>query len=90
MKKFTYQTQAELLDKAYLTCSELTQLVPIGRKNAYELMREIEQEMERENIPCFITRPRLVPTTFVVEKLGLDVNYIRRQAARSTKGVKEQ
>lgn len=78
-KSFTYKQQLEILSKSYLTCEDICNLLPIGKKQAYKLMQEIEKDMEADGIPNFIQRPKLVPTRYVVDKLKLDIKYIKRQ-----------
>ena len=79
MKTITYQQQINILEKAYLNCNDLQMLIPIGTKQAYKLIQEIYDEMEQLKIPFFNQRQKLVPTSLVVKKLKLDVNYIKKQ-----------
>ncbi len=84
-REITYSQQAQILDKAYLSCADLLQLVPIGKKEAYQLIKEIRDEMGSKGIQLFNQRVKLVPTQYVVNKLKLNVNYIRRQARKENK-----
>ena len=84
-REITYHSQSEILDKAYLSCADLLQLVPIGKKEAYQLIKEIRDEMSGKGIQLFNQRVKLVPTQYVVDKLNLDVNYIRKQARKGSK-----
>ncbi len=89
MKKYNSADQLDILSKSYISCEDICNLVPIGTKQAYKLIKEIEQDMRNKNIPCFFTRPKLVPTKFVVEKLQIDIKYIK-QLSKLQKGKKDE
>lgn len=76
----TYKSQAEVIEKPYLSISDVRQLVPIGYHQARKIITEIRAEQERENKPTFKTKCLLAPTGEVLKRLGLSATNIRKQA----------
>lgn len=77
---YTYQEQLKILEKSYLTSSDIRKLAPMTEKQSYRVVNEILEDMESNNIPIFKCRPKLVPTKYVIEKLKIDVRHIKRMA----------
>lgn len=78
--QITYKTQAEVIEKPYLSINDVRQLVPIGYHQARQIITEIRDEQEREGKPTFRTKCLLAPTGEVLRKLGLSATQIRKQA----------
>lgn len=76
----TYKSQAEILEKPFLTIKDVRQLVPIGYHQARKIILEVRADDEKEGKPTFKTKELLAPTTEVCRKLGLNILNIRKQA----------
>lgn len=64
MKQITKERQKEILSKSYLTMADIYELLPIGRNQSNELFHQIEEEVKEDGKKLFITRPRVIPTSY--------------------------
>jgi len=58
--------------KLYVTPEDIYQIAPLTRKSTKDLVRKIVEEMEREGLPPISTKPVMVPTYRVMQRLGLN------------------
>ena len=79
----TYKSQAEILNKPYLSIADVRQLVPIGYHQARKIVNEVRAELESQGKPTFRTKQLLAPTSEVLKRLGLSATQIRKQARES-------
>lgn len=79
----TYQSQAEIIQKPYLSITDVRGLVPIGYQQARKIITEIRDDLEKEGKPTFRTKQLLAPTSEVLKRLGLNASVIRKQAKES-------
>lgn len=77
--------QAEVLSKPWLSTEDLLKILPLGITAVNNFRKQLCEEMDANNEKYFKTRPILVPTKKVIEKLDIDINYIRREASKMLK-----
>lgn len=82
-----YIEQEEILNKPWLSTNDLMVILPIGINAVNNFRKSITEEMEANNEFYFKTKPILVPTKKVIEKLNIDVALIRREANKMRKGL---
>lgn len=75
----TYEQQAEVISKAYLTIKDIRELVPVGENRAREIMRAVRAEMVKEGAPIFNYHTLIAPTDRVLKYLGLNSALIRKE-----------
>ena len=80
----TFESQAEIIKKPYLSIQDVRGLVPIGYQQARKILIEIREENEKEGKPTFKTKQLLAPTSEVLKRLGLSASNIRKQAKESS------
>lgn len=68
MKEINKLDQLSILNKAYITINDIYKVLPIGKNYASKIFREIEDELREKGKPLFITRPRVVPTEYLVKR----------------------
>lgn len=78
MKRLDKERQKEILNQTYLTITDVYELLPIGKNYASKIFRDIEAEMKQKEIPLFITRPRVVPTEFIIRRFP-ELKKIRKE-----------
>lgn len=78
MKTVTIEKQKEILNKTYITMDDVYNLLPIGKNYSAKIFKEIEADMKKKEIPCFITRPRVIPTEMLIDKFP-QLNKIRKE-----------
>lgn len=66
----------EVLKHSYISTDEIQRLAPIGKREAVKIRDSILLDMREEGMHRFATRPILVPTERVLEKLGLSAEQI--------------
>lgn len=82
-----YIEMEEVINKPWIDTNGMMTLIPAG-KNAIDKMRkEITTEMDINDEFYFKTRPKLIPTSKVIEKCHIDVALIRREANKMRKGL---
>lgn len=67
MKETNYLSQSEILSKTYITIADIYNLLPIGKNYASKIFREIEDELKEKGIPLLVTRPRVIPTEYLIK-----------------------
>lgn len=67
MKNINVQDQKLILSKAYITMEDIYKLLPIGKNYAAEIFHNIENELSEKGIPRFQTRPRVIPTDYLIK-----------------------
>lgn len=82
-----YIEQEKVLNKPWLSTEDLKIILPLGTNAINNFRKSICNEMDENNEFYFKTRPILVPTRKVVEKLNIDVALIRREANKMRKAV---
>lgn len=78
----TYQDQAKVISKAYLTVKDIRQLVPVGETKAREIMRAVRAEMVKDNAPIFNYHILIAPTERVLKYLGISSERIRKETRK--------
>lgn len=84
---YDYIEQEKILNKPWLSTEDLMIILPIGKSAVNDFRKSVTNEMEKNNEFYFKTRPILIPTKKVVEKLDIDVSLIRREANKMRKGL---
>lgn len=84
---YDYIEQEKVLNKPWLSTDDLKIILPLGISAINDFRKSVTEEMDRNNEFYFKTRPILIPTRKVVEKLGIDVSLIRREANKMRKGL---
>lgn len=84
---YDYIEQEKVLNKPWLSTDDLKIILPLGISAINDFRKSVTEEMDRNNEFYFKTRPILIPTRKVVEKLGIDVSLIRREANKMRKGM---
>ena len=82
-----YIEQEKVLNKPWLSTEDLKIILPLGTNAINNFRKSICDEMDKNKEFYFKTRPILVPTRKVVEKLNIDVALIRREASKMRKAV---
>lgn len=84
---YDYIEQEKVLNKPWLSTDDLKIILPLGVNAINDFRKSVTDEMDRNNEFYFKTRPILIPTRKVVEKLNIDVSLIRREANKMRKGM---
>lgn len=84
---YNYMEQEEVLNKPWLSTEDLKIILPLGLNAINDFRKSVTDEMDEKNEFYFKTRPILIPTKKVVEKLNIDVALIRREANKMRKGL---
>lgn len=84
---YDYIEQEKVLNKPWLSTEDLLVIIPVGINAVNDFRKSLTKEMDAENEFYFKTRPILVPTKKVIEKLNIDVALIRREANKMRKGM---
>lgn len=71
---------AEVVSRPYIDYKGVMILAPIGSKAAQKMVKDIQQAMESNGEPIIKQRPRLVPTEYVLNKLGISVKQVIKKA----------
>jgi len=67
-KTVSLEKQKEILNKTFITIDDVYNLLPIGKNYSAKIFKDIEAEMKQKDIPCFITRPRVIPTEMLLSR----------------------
>lgn len=88
-KRFVYDyiEQEKVINKPWLSTDDLKIILPLGENAINDFRKSVCDEMEENNEFYFKTRPILIPTKKVVEKLNIDVALIRREANKMRRGL---
>lgn len=84
---YDYIEQEKVLNKPWLCTEDLKIILPLGENAVNDFRKSVCDEMDKNNEFYFKTRPILIPTRKVVEKLNIDVALIRREANKMRKAV---
>lgn len=84
---YDYIEQEKVLNKPWLSTDDLKVILPLGISAINDFRKSVTDEMDKNNEFYFKTRPILIPTRKVVEKLNIDVSLIRREANKMRKGM---
>lgn len=84
---YDYIEQEKVLNKPWLSTEDLLIIIPTGINSVNNFRKSLTKEMDEKNEFYFKTRPILVPTKKVIEKLNIDVSLIRREANKMRKGM---
>ena len=78
-----YKEMAELVSKVWINSDGIMQLCNCGKNTAIKIRQDVEREIidSGKLIPPSMTK--YVPTQLVLERVGLDANYILEMAART-------
>lgn len=82
-----YIEQEKIINKPWLSTEDLKIILPLGENAVNSFRKSVCDEMDKNNEFYFKTRPILIPTKKVVEKLNIDVSLIRREASKMRKAV---
>lgn len=83
----SYIEMEDVINRAWIDTEGMMKLIPAGRNAIDNMRKQITDEMDKNNEFYFKTRPKLIPTSKVIEKGHIDVALIRREAARMRKGL---
>ena len=73
MKRPTTQEDLdEFSRRLYASAEDIYRITPYTKKGCHQLINSILAEMEAEGTPRIATRPQMVPTWRVLEKLGIN------------------
>lgn len=84
---YDYIEQEKVLNKPWLSTEDLKIIIPLGETAINNFRKALTDEMDANNEFYFKTKPKLVPTKKVVERLNIDVSLIRREANKMRKGL---
>ena len=84
---YDYIEQEKVLNKPWLSTEDLLVIIPVGYNSINKFRKSVCEEMDKNNEFYFKTRPILIPTKKVVEKLHIDVALIRREANKMRKSI---
>lgn len=79
-KKSTFIEMEEVINRPYITVQDMMVLMPTNEKTIRKIANDIIEDMKAQNIPVFCERPMLVPTSRVLQAIGIKADYIRKQA----------
>lgn len=68
MKQPDKTTQIAILQQTYITIDDIYHCLPIGKNYASRLFREIEAELQEKGIILLNTRPRVIPTEYLIKR----------------------
>ena len=77
-----YIEMEEVINRPWIDTTGIMILIPVGLTAANNLRKEITDEMDKNNEFYFKTRPKLIPTSKIIEKCHIDVDLIRSEAAK--------
>lgn len=81
-KRYTFLDMEEVINRSWVTVSDLMVLFSTNESYARKAMRDILAEMDANGEPHFSTRPLTVPLSKVVEKYNIDTDHIRAEARK--------
>lgn len=84
---YDYIEQEKVLNKPWISTEDLLIIIPTGKNAVDNFRKSLTEEMDKAGEFYFKTRPILVPTKKVIEKLNIDVALIRREANKMRKGM---
>lgn len=84
---YDYIEQEKVLNKPWISTEDLLIIIPTGKNAVNNFRKSLMEEMDKAGEFYFKTRPILVPTNKVIEKLNIDVALIRREANKMRKGM---
>lgn len=84
---YDYIEQEKVLNKPWISSEDLKIILPLGINAINRFRRSITDEMDANGEFYFKTKPILIPTKKVIEKLDIDVGLIRKEASRMRKGL---
>jgi len=84
---YDYIEQEKVLNKPWISSEDLKKILPLGINAINRFRRSITDEMDTNGEFYFKTKPILIPTKKVIEKLDIDVGLIRKEASRMRKGL---
>ncbi len=82
-----YIEMEEIINSPWIDTVGMMILIPAGITAINDLRKSITEEMDKNNEFYFKTRPKLIPTSKVIEKCHIDVSLIRREASKMRKGL---
>ncbi len=77
LKSATAKDILEILNKQWLSANDIKMVASVGKNKADEIRKEIQQELKEKK---YFYPSYMVPSEFVVKKLGLNINYLRKMA----------
>lgn len=86
----TYESQAEVIKKAYLSKKDIQKLVPLKGNKLNDAFVGLKKYCDEKSVKYFTTLPNLIPTEITLEYFGLDRNRIVKLAEQSKKSASDQ
>lgn len=86
-KPSNYVEMEEVINKPWIDTEGMMIIIPAGRNAIDKMRKQITDEMDINEEFYFKTRPKLIPTSKVIEKAHIDVALIRREASKMRKGM---
>ena len=77
LKSATAGDILEILNKQWLSSKDIKIVASVGINKATKILKEIQQELEENN---YFYPTNMVPSECVIQKLGLNVKYLRKMA----------
>lgn len=68
MKELIKEERDEILKRPYISAADVYKVLPVGRNQAYQMFKELYDELESKGVMLFKTLPRVVPTKYFKEK----------------------
>lgn len=85
---YDYIEQEKVINKPWVSTEDLKKILPLGINAINNFRKSITKEMDANNEFYFKTKPILIPTKKVIEKLDIDVDLIRKEASRMRKELR--
>ena len=82
-----YIEMEKVINRPWIDTGGMMIIIPAGRNAIDKMRKQITDEMDKNDEFYFKTRPKLIPTSKVIEKGHIDVALIRREAAKMRKGL---
>ncbi len=75
----------QILSKPWATTSDIQNIVGCGKDKATDIRDSITKNIISKGKFLPITKPKVVPMTYVIDYLGLDLNHISYMAQQEKK-----
>lgn len=79
----SYKEMAEMVTKVWINSDGIMRLLNCGKNSAIKIRESIEKEIIDSGKLIAPSMTKYVPTKLVLERVGLDANYILEMASRT-------
>lgn len=87
MKKLSAREILKIISTPYATTKDVMALGNVGKNTALKIKKELKEQLEEENY--FIPSPALLPMDKVVEKLNINIPYLKKVSSFDSDNDKE-